>query len=222
MTVALDHLFICTDAGAPEADHLVTFGLAEGTPNQHPGQGTANRRFFFHNAMLEVLWVCDAAEAQSDPIRRTQLWERWSQRATSASPFGICLRSTNSDDATVPFPAWEYRPPYLPDPVVIHIGVDTPLSEPMWFYLGLGQRPDSAPREQRQTLDHPVGFREITSVRLTTQVRGDLSLAAQTVVETHVISEQPGPEDLLELGFDDELQGKQQDFRPVLPLVFHW
>jgi hypothetical protein len=33
--------------------------LTEGTPNIHPGQGTANRRFFFRNAMLELLWVND-------------------------------------------------------------------------------------------------------------------------------------------------------------------
>jgi hypothetical protein len=52
MTVALDHLFICTSSGAPEAERLAEFGLIEGTPNCHPGQGTANRRFFFHNAML--------------------------------------------------------------------------------------------------------------------------------------------------------------------------
>ncbi|AFY78420.1 MAG: hypothetical protein IGR93_19055 [Hydrococcus sp. C42_A2020_068] len=59
MTFELDHLFICTAIGAPEADRLLSFGLTEGTPNIHPGQGTANRRFFFHNVMLELLWVLD-------------------------------------------------------------------------------------------------------------------------------------------------------------------
>jgi hypothetical protein len=54
MTVEFDHMFICTQLGAPEADRLVAFGLSEGTPNSHPGQGTACRRFFFRNAMLEL------------------------------------------------------------------------------------------------------------------------------------------------------------------------
>lgn len=55
MAFELDHLFIWTDIGAYEAERLVSFGLVEGTSNKHPGQGTTNRRFFFHNAMLELL-----------------------------------------------------------------------------------------------------------------------------------------------------------------------
>ena len=43
----VDHVFVWVDVGAPAADQLVSFGLTEGDPNVHPGQGTANRRFFF-------------------------------------------------------------------------------------------------------------------------------------------------------------------------------
>ena len=50
----------------------------EGASNSHPGQGTTNRRFFFRNAMLALLWIYDAEEAKSEPIRPTRLWERWS------------------------------------------------------------------------------------------------------------------------------------------------
>ena len=107
----LDHLFICTDVGAPEAESLIQFGLTEGDPNVHPGQGTANRRFFFHNAMLELVWVHDAGEAQSELARPTQLWQRWSQRQASASPFGLCLRPNRPGASEVPFPAWIYRTP---------------------------------------------------------------------------------------------------------------
>jgi hypothetical protein len=76
MRIELDHLFVCTAPGAPEAEKLVRFGLHEGAPNQHPGQGTANRRFAFVNAMIELVWVNDATEAQSKSTRRTLLWER--------------------------------------------------------------------------------------------------------------------------------------------------
>ena len=41
----IDHVLIFTCAGAPEADRLIVFGLSEGSPNRHPGQGTANRSF---------------------------------------------------------------------------------------------------------------------------------------------------------------------------------
>lgn len=90
MTAELDHIFICASPGAPEAEQLVELGLQEGTPNRHPGQGTANRRFVFHKAMLELLWVYDDAEAQGKRTRPTRLWERWSGRYTGACPFGIC------------------------------------------------------------------------------------------------------------------------------------
>jgi hypothetical protein len=44
---------------------MVKFGLLEGSSNAHPGQGTANRRFFFDNFMLELLWVTNPAEART-------------------------------------------------------------------------------------------------------------------------------------------------------------
>ncbi|MEG3898207.1 MULTISPECIES: VOC family protein [unclassified Microcoleus] len=68
MAFEFDHLFICTDIGAGFADRLVSLGLVEGSSRTHPGQGTANRCFFFHNAMLELLWVHDPEEAKSEPI----------------------------------------------------------------------------------------------------------------------------------------------------------
>ena len=71
MQIELDHVFVCTAPGAPEAEKLVEFGLHEGPPNQHPGQGTACRRFPFANAMIELLWVNDPSAAQSERTKRT-------------------------------------------------------------------------------------------------------------------------------------------------------
>ena len=100
--IELDHVFICVDRGAPEAERLIEFGLCEGAPNVHPGQGTANRRFFFQNAMLELLWVEDLQEAQSSRTAPTLLWERWSGRQSGACPFGIIARPANTATTTVP------------------------------------------------------------------------------------------------------------------------
>src|SRR5215470_9408923 len=113
MRIELDHLFVCTAPDAPEADELVEFGLHEGPPNQHRGQGTANRRFAFTNAMIELLWVSDPSEAQSPSTRHTLLWERWSGRNANTCPFGICVRPVDSYETGLPFPGWEYRPSYL-------------------------------------------------------------------------------------------------------------
>jgi hypothetical protein len=88
MTVEFDHLFICTEVGASAGDRLVEFGIVEGVSRIHSGQGTANRMFFFHNAMLELLWVHNPAETQSELIQRTRLWERWQGRDAVCPFFG--------------------------------------------------------------------------------------------------------------------------------------
>jgi hypothetical protein len=214
----LDHLFIWAAPGAPEAERLIAFGLVEGGRNVHPGQGTANRRFFFHNAMLELLWVCDAAEVQGEAIRRTQLWERWRGRTQGASPFGICLRPARPDLEGLPFPAWEYRPPYLPAPLAIHVGDGTALAEPWWFYLSFVRRGDAA-RGRPQPVQHPAGLREVTRLRVAGPWAERPSPVAEAVRRTGVVTFAAEPEHLLEVGFDHEEQGRRVDFRPVLPLI---
>lgn len=103
MAFEFDHLFIFTDLGADEADRLSSFGLVESRSRIHRGQGTTNRCFFFHNAMLELLWIRDRDEAQSEPIRLTRLWERSTNRHNGACPFGICLRPATGSENTVAF-----------------------------------------------------------------------------------------------------------------------
>jgi hypothetical protein len=95
MRIELDHLFVCAAPGASEAEKLVRFGLREGPPNQHPGQGTANRRFVFSNALIEF-GVSAAQEPQSEDPRRTLLWERWSGREGESSPFGVTASQTHA------------------------------------------------------------------------------------------------------------------------------
>ncbi len=214
MRIELDHLFVCAASEAPEAEELVRFGLREGPPNRHPGQGTPNRRFAFANAMIELLWVSDAKEVQSECPRRTLLWERWSGREGEASPFGICLRPADSKNTESPFPAWEYRPAYLPHPLLMHIG-EAGVEEPMWIYLSFMRRVD---REHR-FVEHPIGIREITSLTLTTPVPLR-SAASQRMVESGILSTQKGLKSLLEIGFDGKRRKELVDFRPHLPLVF--
>lgn len=72
----VDHVFICVEHGAHEAEVLKRFGLTEGSANRHPGQGTANRRFFFRNAFIELLYLQDFAEVQNELTKPTRLYER--------------------------------------------------------------------------------------------------------------------------------------------------
>src|SRR5215470_5542922 len=214
MQIELDHLFVCTSSGAPEAEKLVQFGLHEGSSNQHPGQGTACRRFSFASAMLELFWVSDASEAQSESTKRTLLWERWSGRQGNASPFGICVRPVHPQDTGSPFPAWEYRPAYLADPLRMQIG-EAGIEEPMWIHLSFMRR---AQRERWFT-EHPIGVREITRLTLTTPVPLRSS-ASQKVIECGVLTIRTGATSLLEIEFDGHRRKEHADFRPHLPVIF--
>jgi hypothetical protein len=197
---------------------LAAFGLTEGTPNVHPGQGTACRRFFFANAYLELLWVSNAADAQSETIQPTHLYERWARRASGACPLGLGFRSKTEHDVSVPFSSWEYRPPYLPAPLCLHVATNASvLTEPMLFYLPVGLR-----SAKRPALAHRAGLHEVTRVEVVSPHADRLSSETAAVTGAGLAQLRAGPEYLVELSFDGELQGQRADFRPLLPLVFRW
>jgi hypothetical protein len=212
MASELDHVFICVSRGAPEAEHLVQFGLREGQSNTHPGQGTANRRFFFRNAMLELLWVEDPREAQSEGTAVTRLWERWSNRQSGACPFGIVLRPTATGNAVTPFPAQGYRPRWLPPDLQIYIA-PAAVQEPMWVFMPFLRR---VHHEQRFT-GHPNGACEITRLILTAPT--PWTSQAASVVASTGLGYRDGPEYLLNIEFDGALHHERINFLPDLPLV---
>lgn len=223
MAFEFDHLFICTDIDAHEADRLVSLGLAEGTSSTHPGQGTANRRFFFHNAMLELLWVHNPEEARSESIRPTRLWERWSKRQEGVCPFGICLRPAAGSGNTTAFSSWDYCPPYLPKTISIAVAINSDvLAEPMLFQIPFGKRPDQFPAEKAQPLNHPAGLREVTRVELVSPFANNPSPELQALIHTRQVKVRVGAEYCIELGFDGEVQGQRVDLRPELPLTMSW
>jgi Glyoxalase-like domain len=219
----LDHIFVATSAGGRSADVLVELGFSEGTANVHPGQGTANRRFFFHNAMLEVLWISDANEAQSEITRPTRLWERCQTQSNLTCPFGLCLRPSSGSNAKAPFPVWPYRPQYLPSPHTIDIATNSDvLTEPMLFYLSFGSRPDAAAPPKRQSIEHSAGVREVTRVHWIRPAGDPLSPELGALVDAGHLSIDQGESQLLELGFDGEARGRSADLRSFLPLVLRW
>lgn len=209
----IDHIFVRVRRGAPEAAMLAEFGLVEGSGNRHPGQGTANRRFFFDNAFIELLWLEDAGEAQSDVTRPTMLYERLSAVDAGVSPFGICFRPSPGDGSALPFASWRYQPAYFPPGVACDIAL-APLSEPMWFHIAPGGRPDALPPECAQPLAHRVPLREITG--LTVVQPRCLPSPALPVAFAE------GGAHLLEVEFDGGAQGRSHDFRPALPLIFKY
>jgi len=216
-----DHLFICVDKPAAEANQLKEFGLTEGTPSQHPGQGTANRRFFFQNSFIELLFIANQDELHSELTKPTNLYERFPPGLSGASPFGVCFRPSSGSNTEAPFQSWSYKPKYLPQELHIPVA-KSPSIEPMWFFLSFGSRPDMASPEKRQPTEHSCGFHNITSVNIVAPLSGGISEAGIEVNNVIGVEFSKGTEHLLEIGFDSESHGNQKDFRPTLPMIFWW
>ncbi len=216
MGVILDHVLICSAVGAPEAEALIEAGLREGSRNTHAGQGTANRRFFFEDNYLELIWVADPQEAQSEKALPTRLWSRWSGRGVQCCPFGIALRS--DDGGAPPFAIWNYYPDWLPGGLCLSIAEGVPLHEPEIFHLGFAKGPTWSSQEPA---DHRIPVRSIQKIGVELPGNHPRSPASLEVERAGVVSFETSRRWFLEIVFDET--GRQTlDFSPRLPLSFRF
>ena len=210
MELLLDHVFILTRPGAPEADLLLDLGLAEGEPNRHRGQGTANRRFFFKGCMLELLYVHDVDELTAGPAAPLHLPDRLDR--PGASRFGIVARPVNPD-ASWDLPGWDYRPDYLTAGRRFLVGANSDiLEEPLLIVSPLG-----SPAGESET----GAFGALTSVRIQVPVRRP-SDALRAFFRCRNVSIVPGSAHLAEFEFGESAAGRSADLRPALPLRMLW
>lgn len=202
--------------GAPQGEALLRLGFAEGSGNTHPGQGTANRRFFFENFMLELVWVANPVEAQNERTRRTRLWERCQGQDSHANPFGIIFRPAGTPPAPPPFATWSYTPVYLPPGLAMQVADGTTLSEPELFYLPFLRR--GAARSS-EPVSHALPIRRIRGLSAGVRNRDALSAAARCAEQHGLVSYFEAAQPLLEILFEGPA-GMRIDLRPELPLVF--
>jgi hypothetical protein len=161
----LDHVFAFVRPDSPEFAHLAALGLVETYRRRHLGQGTANACFCFDNLFLELLWVCDQEEINSEAVLRTGLSQRarWITEATC--PFGIAWR--NEPEDTTSIRTWDYRPPYLPDGISIDVATDgDDVQQPMMFRSPGSAPPIDWPADRRGALQHRAGLTRVLHVEL--------------------------------------------------------
>ena len=215
MGLEVDHAFIGCTTGAPEGDALLRLGFLEGSANTHPGQGTANRRFYFENFMLELVWIADPAEVRSERTRRTRLGERIQGKDSQISPFGIIFRATGTPPPPAPFATWAYTPVYLPPGLAIQIAEGTTLYEPELFYLPFLRRTGAS----TEPVMHALPIRRIRGLSVGLRDRNALSAASHCAQEHGLVSYFDAPQPLLEILYEGPA-GTRIDLRPELPLVF--
>lgn len=141
MALYLDHIFIITNPGADEADRLAEIGFVEGNANVHPGQGTSNRRFFFNDFTIELVYVSDVDEAANGTGKELGILAR--SQNVKASPFGIVVRVPEVE--SVPeFPNWHYTPDYFDGKMYFYVGDNSNIiEEPLCICM-----PPALPRRQ--------------------------------------------------------------------------
>jgi hypothetical protein len=187
--------------------------LSEGTSNVHPGQGTANRRFFFSNTALELLYVRDAREADEGPARDLKFPARASN--PDASPFGLVMRC--DDDAGRPgFAGWRYQPKYFAPGTSFLVAENSVLlDEPLCICMP-ENLPSGAPQARQEQ-----PFNELTELRI--HIPGDEpSAALREIAELDGIRIKAGRPHLMELAFGHEARQERRDLRPRLPLILRW
>jgi Glyoxalase-like domain len=217
MPFALDHAFIMCSIGAPEADALIERGFVEGSGNVHPGQGTANRRFFFENFMLELIWVDKPGEARNEQTRRTRLWERWVERKEgTTSPFGVLFCAEGESPESAPFQTWSYRPSYLPAGDAIEIAEGTRLEEPELFYMPGIRR---GRQRRKEPTGHAIDVGHILGVAVGVDGVEKLSDAARLAQAAGLLTYMESDRPVFEIRCAAALSG-DIDLRPALPLLF--
>ena len=212
MAPRLHHVFVATAPGAPEADALVELGMIEGSSNTHPGQGTANRRFFFEDMGLELIFLVDEREARSGAGRDLRLAERCVDE--TASPFGLVLRADRQADATA-LPGWRYFPDYFEPDMFFVVGDNSDnLAEPGCFLM-----PPNLPSRPPQALS-PAPFRRVANVTLSLpSASWSRTLDVVSGIDRVTVCE--GHDHHMEIEFGSNA-GEVRDLGPDLPLTIRW
>lgn len=212
MHLILDHMFIMVAPGAHVANSLSAIGMVEGSSNSHPGQGTANRRFYFDNGMLELLYIRDSEEARKGPARDLHFVERTT--LPEASPFGLIIHAGQESEKLRPFDGWTYQPEYFPKGWGFHVANNSSnVCEPLCIFVPF-YNAELKPEK-------PGGgeFVTITKVIITTP---SISQTLSIMNSVEGLSIEEGDEHLMSLEFNHGKKGDRKDMRPDIPLIVNW
>lgn len=222
----IDHVFVFTNNPSQIANSLIKLGLVEGSPNRHAGQGTACRRFFFHNFYLELPWVVDEEEARSSDMARANLWERSNPDKSGHCPFGVCFRRDKKDaTGSVLFSeAWRYYSPFLPEGQFANIADTRHPHEPLLFEMPFfNLAPADYPDSKQEPLSHPAGLKELTRITIhLPNVSTGISESLLQAIRKGDLEVLDSRHYHMELEFDGGRSQKSQSFDPSAPLTITW
>ncbi|MGK7396371.1 MAG: hypothetical protein ACNS62_17470 [Candidatus Cyclobacteriaceae bacterium M3_2C_046] len=212
--IELDHIIIFSTKQGLEADELVNYGLCEGSSRIHPGQGTRNRKFYFKNLYLEILWMHDEEKIKNPAVAPTQLWQRVNHKSFGLSPFGLGLKPGKEADQLFSGSV-KYQPVYFPEGTAFE--VLTHQSRP---YLPWTFRMPFLTDGMHQTepVSHKTGIEEVTRVIFTVPEANFQNPFSTGLTQNSLVTFKLGSSYGLILEFDHKKQGKEKAF-DQLPLT---
>ena len=207
----IDHIFIFSNNDGKEADKLVEFGFIEGSSRIHPGQGTINRKFYFENFFLEVLWVIVETEIQSELTSKTKLWERSQFDKNDFSPFGLCLVNSELTDKLFE-DSQIYQPNYFPKGMSIDIITNEKNPNLPWTFR-LPYRGEI--KAHNEPTYHENGIRQLTHTEFEIKLSNDQKGFKTYFQNSENIDFKKGQRNHLTLEFDNKSQKKEIVFKEL-------
>lgn len=226
-----DHLLIFTnDLSLKESlDTLLT--PAEKLTTIHSNQGTKGYYYLFFNTYLELLYLEDSLEIQSNEERfGSNYLQRWDSAGTS-NPFGFGLIMKPWEPQRFAEDFHKYQSLDAPPEEFYLMGLGNEnQSEPM-VYVSMPQRAyegfesldevDEKVEEFKRSdlksyLQHPTSIRKLTQVKFTSPEMEGENL--EWIKELSAVDSQKGNEGMVVLVFDEGVQGKEKRF----PLTDHY
>lgn len=204
----IDHLFIFSSRKGQEVDDLVDVGFTEGSGRVHPGQGTMNRKIYFENFYLEIVWVRDESEIKSDNLLKTKLWERSNFLLNGCSPFGLGFM--NTPDTHLLFEqAIKYQPDYFPEGISFDI-----ITNEQENYLPWTFRPPliNSPNQTNEPTAHQNGIKKLTRTIFELNATVYENWFTKLIENNSPVNFQPGTKNTMTLEFDNGVNGKSKIF----------
>ena len=229
----LDHILIWVDKDAPEIELFKENGFTSIISGSHSQQGTSGKYIFFLNFYIELLYISDHAEA-TENIEKfgCNYIGRSNWKLNHVSPFGLALKMETFDKENILFDYTEYKAEWMKDKGLLMADNNKNLLAPLVFVL----RPkmefpcyhsidemlkDNKPEDFKRNHIHDNGIKTLTSYNI--YIKSEIQKSKLiNILNTSGINILKGVENCIELIFDNEINNKEIDFRPKLPLIIKY
>ena len=232
-TLQLDHVLIWVDKDAPEIEIFKESGFTSIISGKHPGQGTSGKYIFFLNFYIELLYISDSIEALNNLDNfGCNYIERAKWRENKSSPLGLGLKMPSFNKDSIPFDYFEYKASWMPKDGLLMAKDNINLSSPLIILLQPYMEfpcynsieemlRDEKPEDFKKNHIHDNGIKTLTSYKIYVKTTSGLSTTCNELVRNG-INIAKGDEDWLELIFDNNINNKEIDFRPNLPVIIRY